>query len=428
MNEKGNLFVALVALVAGIISPPLWKIVVKEGQPWPSMIFKDPSSSSSEKESRQLSEKTSSSGIDGGSGGVSHYSCSSVELANYLHTAPVRGMHVVCLDATTNRMTMYKGSSSSPINPVLEETVEGRHRTWADLKPLLVSKLGLQAMHALKQPWATFSPTGERLLAEDSPGDASTEQMFALGMFLVIEGGQWVWPGVEKGFIRHIQLDAERNATLKTLSLNPLVLSVDGFLTDEECDWIKMTAEPDMAQSWVSLMDHDKGRPDTDFRTSETKFLTTPTPEINAIDQKTASLVRVPQNHQEPPQVLRYKLNAKYDQHNDYFDPKFYQNDAGTLQMIENGRKNRMATVLWYLSDVEAGGETVFPRMDNAAPVPNDKACQHGLRVKPEKGKVIIFYSLKPDGSMDPLSVHGACPVLGGVKWAANKWVWNAPR
>jgi prolyl 4-hydroxylase len=45
--------------------------------------------------------------------------------------------------------------------------------------------------------------------------------------------------------------------------------------------------------------------------------------------------------------------------------------------------------------------------------------------VKPEKGKVIIFYSLLADGTGDHYSLHGACPVEEGIKWAANKWVWN---
>ena len=96
--------------------------------------------------------------------------------------------------------------------------------------------------------------------------------------------------------------------------------------------------------------------------------------------------------------------------------------------MVARG-KNRMATVLWYLSDVESGGETVFPR-HNGAPQPrNFAACDSGLMVRPEKGKIIIFYSLKPDGGMDELSLHGACAPNGdGVKWAANKWVWNAPQ
>jgi prolyl 4-hydroxylase len=104
-----------------------------------------------------------------------------------------------------------------------------------------------------------------------------------------------------------------------------------------------------------------------------------------------------------------------------------YANDKGTMRMIANGRKNRMATVLWYLNDVAKGGETTFPQMDDAPRVSNQRACRTGLQVKPEKGKVIIFYSLKADGKLDPLSLHGACPVVEGVKWAANKWVWNEP-
>jgi len=31
-------------------------------------------------------------------------------------------------------------------------------------------------------------------------------------------------------------------------------------------------------------------------------------------------------------------------------------------------------------------------------------------------------------GSTDQSSMHGACPVLGGTKWAANLWVWNGRR
>ena len=32
----------------------------------------------------------------------------------------------------------------------------------------------------------------------------------------------------------------------------------------------------------------------------------------------------------------------------------------------------------------------------------------------------ILFYSQKAGGELDPLSEHGGCPVLGGVKWAAK--------
>jgi len=73
-------------------------------------------------------------------------------------------------------------------------------------------------------------------------------------------------------------------------------------------------------------------------------------------------------------------------------------------------------------------GETIFPQAGGKPPLRNMAQCEKGLKVSPKKGKVIMFYSLTPDGRGDPYSLHGACPVKGSdPKWAANKWVWSAP-
>jgi prolyl 4-hydroxylase len=43
--------------------------------------------------------------------------------------------------------------------------------------------------------------------------------------------------------------------------------------------------------------------------------------------------------------------------------------------------------------------------------------------VKAVKGDAVLFFSLNPDGSTDPRSLHGSCPVIEGEKWSAPKWI-----
>ncbi|BAF10504.1 Os02g0827100, partial [Oryza sativa Japonica Group] len=33
------------------------------------------------------------------------------------------------------------------------------------------------------------------------------------------------------------------------------------------------------------------------------------------------------------------------------------------------------------------------------------------------------FWSMKPDATLDPLSLHGGCPVIKGNKWSSTKWM-----
>ena len=54
--------------------------------------------------------------------------------------------------------------------------------------------------------------------------------------------------------------------------------------------------------------------------------------------------------------------------------------------------------------------------------------CRTRLAVRPHSSRAVLFYSQLPNGQVDPASIHGACPVLSGQKYAANLWVWNTPR
>jgi hypothetical protein len=50
-----------------------------------------------------------------------------------------------------------------------------------------------------------------------------------------------------------------------------------------------------------------------------------------------------------------------------------------------------------------------------------------GLAVKSIRGDAILFYSLLPNGTVDPLSEHGSCTALKGEKYSATKWVRVLP-
>lgn len=61
------------------------------------------------------------------------------------------------------------------------------------------------------------------------------------------------------------------------------------------------------------------------------------------------------------------------------------------------------------MSNVEKGGATVFPHLK--------------VRVDPVKGSAAFWYNLLPSGQSNFFTRHGACPVLLGSKWVANKWI-----
>ncbi|XP_002020441.2 prolyl 4-hydroxylase subunit alpha-2 [Drosophila persimilis] len=101
-------------------------------------------------------------------------------------------------------------------------------------------------------------------------------------------------------------------------------------------------------------------------------------------------------------QAMNYGLGGHYDKHYDFFN-------ASTAANLTQMNGDRIATVLFYLTDVEQGGATVFPNIRKA--------------VFPQRGSAIIWYNLKDDGDPNPQTLHAACPVLVGSKWVCNKWI-----
>ena len=78
-----------------------------------------------------------------------------------------------------------------------------------------------------------------------------------------------------------------------------------------------------------------------------------------------------------------------------------------------------MVTFLGYISDVEAGGRTIFPQL--------------ALSVEPVKGDALFWLTTRTDLDFDSQMYHAGCPVLYGNKWVFTKWIysddqmWNYP-
>lgn len=201
------------------------------------------------------------------------------------------------------------------------------------------------------------------------------------------------------------------------LSWRPRAFIYRNFLTDEECDHLIVLAKDKLEKSMVA--DNESGKSvESEVRTSSGMFLSKAQDEVvAAIEARIAAWTFLPPENGESMQILHYENGQKYEPHFDYFHDKSNQELGG----------HRVATVLMYLSSVEKGGETVFPNSEekDSQPKTDDMSdcAKNGYSVKPMKGDALLFYSLHPDATTDPLSLHGSCPVIEGEKWSATKWI-----
>ncbi|GAB2266374.1 Probable prolyl 4-hydroxylase 4 [Dionaea muscipula] len=207
---------------------------------------------------------------------------------------------------------------------------------------------------------------------------------------------------------------------VRQISWRPRAFVYEGFLTDEECDHLIALAKSELKRSAVA--DNESGKSKlSEVRTSSGMFINKgKDPVVDGIEEKIASWTFLPKENGEDIQVLRYEYGQKYDPHYDYFVDK--------VNIARGG--HRMATILMYLSDVTKGGETTFPSAEES---PRRKSldmdddlsdcAKKGIAVKPRKGDALLFFSLHPNATPDPSSLHGGCPVIEGEKWSATKWI-----
>jgi len=147
---------------------------------------------------------------------------------------------------------------------------------------------------------------------------------------------------------------------------------------------------------------------DNYFRTSETCDLDADDPVVAALNARLAVVSGIDPAYGEPLQGQRYDVGQEFKPHTDYFEPGGA--DFDTYCSVAG---QRTWTFMLYLNDVEAGGATRFKWIDKM--------------IQPERGKLLAWNNRKPDGSVNPASLHHGMKVRAGTKYVITRWYRERP-
>lgn len=260
----------------------------------------------------------------------------------------------------------------------------------------------------------------------------------------------------------HVKVPGGLPVSLKVLSLEPRVFDVFNFFDKEESAEIVRKAKAETSESHRIKRSStgSSGYNINSRRTSENGFDTHGKIAI-AVKKRCFDVLGFDEyleGSADGLQVLRYNTTTAYTPHLDWIDDPRRREEHNYDS--EGVGSNRFATILLYMTDMEEGdgGETVFvhgwpigqPESEHEEYSEALKAvresgvasmfdkgsweeemvaqCRSRLAIRPNSARAVLFYSQHPNGTADESSLHGGCPVLSGEKWAANLWVWNAPR
>lgn len=139
------------------------------------------------------------------------------------------------------------------------------------------------------------------------------------------------------------------------------------------------------------------------FRTSETCDLDANEPVVDRLESLLTGLSGIDPIFGEPLQGQRYAIGQEFKAHTDYFAP-----DGADFQRFCSIAGQRTWTFMIYLNEVEAGGATRFKVI--------------GKTFQPEPGKLVCWNNRRPDGSVNPNTLHHGLKVRKGTKYVITKW------
>jgi hypothetical protein len=206
----------------------------------------------------------------------------------------------------------------------------------------------------------------------------------------------------------------------RVLHVDPMVLAVDDFFTEDECDkYVDLCKKPKKRTSSndMPMMSRSKTMGKDSLakaqRTSTTWFHHFKSvPEIVSKATRLMGLDTI--GRWEEPQTVRYQQSEKFTWHLDALGPSDNLNDTGG---------QRVATLLVYLTDIgeNNGGSTAFRDLggDN----------EDYLKVQPKKGSALVFFPSAGGIANTPFDIrtlHAGEALSDDAtedKWIAQMWL-----
>ncbi|KAK4541439.1 hypothetical protein LTR36_008040 [Oleoguttula mirabilis] len=210
------------------------------------------------------------------------------------------------------------------------------------------------------------------------------------------------------------------NYDIHVFSTTPLIIYIDGFLSDSEAEHLVDISEG----KWQVSTVFNEGIETTDasVRKSE-KALVDRDHTVQCIEQRALSIQGWPQEtFIERLWTQRYNTSGHYAQHYDW--------------ATASKAARRVSTFMVYLSADCTGGGTNFPRIERPG---DDDArwCEflecgvdatteegQGVTFKARKGAAVFWMNFDADGRGYKETIHAGMPVTGGTKVGLNIWSW----
>lgn len=157
-------------------------------------------------------------------------------------------------------------------------------------------------------------------------------------------------------------------------------------------------------------------------RQSSGTWLENEKPIVQLFNQKLHSLVqehcqtKLGVENGEELYLIQYQPDQYYNPHYDAAHPQNKQEKNHKQDNINDLKKMgsyRYISMITYLNDNFEGGQTEFPYLN--------------VKINPQMGKVLFFFSLKPNYDLLLESYHAGLPVTLGTKYICSKWYRLCP-